>query len=1254
MESINDIKKGVNTDFDIHAQPAGTLRGSVNGRINATASGIYSWSPLKGNTILYNVTGGLKIIAMCNIRNTLYFLLWHSSSGTVYLTSAGVNSSATAITTPTTIATYTGGVFGYNPLHPIRAFWGYYENEDIQRLYLTDYNNKPKVIDVNNPAAIKFLDFTPVQDSLGEFSFQDIVSGGNLYYGAYFVAFRLYTADGYYTDWSFHSNPINVTKSGRGTTPDNYHDYTGGASTMNSGNKIDIDITNLDTDYDYIQLAYFRSTAYNVIEPGIIAYDTELSTSTMSFNIIGGETVGTLNIDDLILTSITIMKCKDMIPIKNYNTIVNIEEREELDIPSTLGGTVEEEITEVVLDMRSGVDPTTNAPVVGMYPNNTAGLLFAGMWYRADSAVSYTTIDGTAESWNTNDRFQPADMVVFYTGTVTPLIRIKKYRYGTATPAYTDSDYEWEEIEIDGMFPNYKDPIIAHYMKGYAGNITVRVGVVFFDLEGRPFFARHLADYTTSDRDSVGFTANYSSYTSAEGVDYYQTNGNIISLKASDIDITDFYDKISGFSIVRCVIPDHKIGTGVLIPIDNYSGTEYRTWPGMWGTFTASSRKENAYVLYSPEHLYGLNTPVIGDKIKNISYLYPYRGTATRYTTWQGYGVLDYNNTPGSINYRYLHQKFYIRSSVTATGNGARNSENKLREITNYEFTDDDVVFDSANPTHTFGNNLMQPAAGMSGRNPNLLIVMTENDENSGADPNYVGTLAANSPRALIVDLIRDAIGYGGTDSANLATMQYITVGHFQPVNASVLSDINDGSGNYIFNEVQFYGGDHYVCLFGLNRAIADHNDTNPVNHSIIIPLETKLNLALRQGRKFEQLQTYDSGAITDGLYYDSSVPTINIEEFILNSAYSTNQIGDIYPGLPYNTSLQNKSDVMARYSSHKVNGEFQDSFRIFRTLNYREVDPRFGPINNIRANGNYLVFWQDDSIGYIPISERQMAAGEFGQPVQMGVGNMFEIDDSITHMLGNSHQFGLVEFPEGYMWFDARRKFMIKMNRSLKITLDSILTGYKKDLDDNYYHGLLGEDNPLHSHGISSGYEPETGIVIVNMKYTDHNQAYLFDAISGLYMGTTENRGVGYFSYRDLLLSINPSTIEEVWVNNRGNYRSFYGTVYDAEFTVVVKNDSSLSMKFDNIIMTGNDKNIDKIKYENYDGSVTEIITNSAGTLISRDYERIRNELRGSIALINGTRFDGPWLKVTFYVSGTRNELVSFFQLLTKYRHGW
>jgi hypothetical protein len=72
------------------------------------------------------------------------------------------------------------------------------------------------------------------------------------------------------------------------------------------------------------------------------------------------------------------------------------------------------------------------------------------------------------------------------------------------------------------------------------------------------------------------------------------------------------------------------------------------------------------------------------------------------------------------------------------------------------------------------------------------------------------------------------------------------------------------------------------------------------------------------------------------------------------------------------------------------------------------------------------LIYWQPNEVGYIPIYERALTQNALGQPVQLGVGGLFERYDQLIDHIGNCNQFGLVESINGYHWYDARRKVFL------------------------------------------------------------------------------------------------------------------------------------------------------------------------------------------------------------------------------------
>ena len=65
-------------------------------------------------------------------------------------------------------------------------------------------------------------------------------------------------------------------------------------------------------------------------------------------------------------------------------------------------------------------------------------------------------------------------------------------------------------------------------------------------------------------------------------------------------------------------------------------------------------------------------------------------------------------------------------------------------------------------------------------------------------------------------------------------------------------------------------------------------------------------------------------------------------------------------------------------------------------------------------AKNSRLFYWQEDSVGYLPIDERVTIPSVLGDPVQLGVGGVIDRFDEASDYFGNQHQFGLVDTPYG------------------------------------------------------------------------------------------------------------------------------------------------------------------------------------------------------------------------------------------------
>ena len=456
MEKINRILKGVHQDNDLRFQPEDTMRDSVNGTIISVGNNRFSWKPIGSTELLFELNDYEKIMGFARIRTRYILLTLNTDSGLTRFLELeyDINFNVTVVE----LSTKAGNPLNLNTSFPIRRMIGFYETDKIQRIYFTDFNNQPRVVNIGEGPFVfneKFADFFPVLEHVyGTFSFLNIVAGGNLPAGNHFFCWQYYTKDGYYTDWSYLSNPVQLTGDNpQSTELFEYQRMQGQSPDANTRKSILIKISEIDTDYDSIRVAAFYSNDLNSAQPGIVFFDSDISGSEMEILYRGGENIDTILIDDLVNHSTVIEKVKEMTFIKKRNVISVMKERDELDVSAmhSLGknNQMEVQVThehyEIPLDIvgESYTGTVNNEKALFVSPHVTAdkampfGKLRAGVWYKVTSIAGLTwqDVDLAVHNEAYQDRFKPAKPGTVTAGTFVPIIRKKLYKIYTSIPA---------------------------------------------------------------------------------------------------------------------------------------------------------------------------------------------------------------------------------------------------------------------------------------------------------------------------------------------------------------------------------------------------------------------------------------------------------------------------------------------------------------------------------------------------------------------------------------------------------------------------------------------------------------------------------------------------------------------------------------------------------------------------------------------------------------------------------------------------
>ncbi len=986
---------------------------------------------------------------------------------------------------------------------------------------------------------LSLLDWSPSR-LLGNIEFQEY-STGNKYCGSHIYFYRLSSSyDGAVTSWSYASTPIHVgmDNSSAYTTGNDYVDFVGNGSATtleNSGKSVVLNVTDIDTDFDTIEIACAEFTQATDVPYRIIITNKEAITgTTMSITDTGASNLGTVTISDLTLFPASILKCKTVNTNKNYSTIANITEREEFELD--LSGVT---ITQFEYPMIShggfatctgGNVPADQSPVIGVNPG--AGDIKP--WSRyvvTDITGGDITYDGN--TYTLNEVFVG---VVGQTSVTIPAG--SQCRPCTTKNQYTaisDSKRRDNSIELTTGFWDYKDPAVASHNKGYWSKEKYRLCFTGFDLKGNPFYSKYINDFTFSDIPTKGGLMRKDTYS---GDDIYSLNPSAINISGLDIP-ESVMNQLSGFSIMRAERDPIIITQGLLMQsvIDTTTAPDLVMPLGMCKSDTTAVplyEVGDGYYIYSmlcPDRQVGYSFPsavAVGNNLKEACWL---NGSQMKSDTGQT---------------RTIFTKLF---DMSVGGGGTGEDASSPRTLVlqsmngnaNYEINENQLIADFLGNGIDYKNSLspLSVAAvvadldgscgGGTGFTPvlNILSVgckkMLIKSQFNHFDVLTDYNLPANSGiyDKMLANFITDTDPtnqYGGISEAAIANTLYMSCGHFQPINSQVKADTLNGTfasgtyageNKYTFNDIEVFGGDCFTNLIDLGYGLwADGFDSlfNAMSYALWFPCEGNANYNLRRGQKVSNKNMFPASGTPTGIAYDAAAltPDIQLESYDYNHGYSTDGNFIKYPALPLNYKFTGKFDYRIRWSQFKTPGELIDSFRVFRIPDYRDVDGQRGQINNLKARDSKLFYWQDHSVGYTPILERQLVGGSaLGDATALGVTGVIDRYDDIDTFFGNQHQHGLTETEYGFAWFDMRRRAFMVMGIGSKPEEMSMVKGLQVFFNSEFNEGditgvdkiyntnnLAIEEYPLLDHGIVGVYDPTFKMTYLTFKFDNTSNA--------------------------------------------------------------------------------------------------------------------------------------------------------------------
>jgi len=491
---------------------------------------------------------------------------------------------------------------------------------------------------------------------------------------------------------------------------------------------------------------------------------------------------------------------------------------------------------------------------------------------------------------------------------------------------------------------------------------------------------------------------------------------------------------------------------------------------------------------------------------------------------------------------------------------------------------------------------------------PTLVTVLDAPDALYEWNAPYNCTAAGNAGKLLALYYRPNINQYGGNTYASRAGNEYIVAGSYIPIRRNNLI-----LNNNINIDIDTLGGDVYLNYWDIQKAskhVSDGTGSGPTfrHYTYDNTLDPNYpgNLA------------GVTAASEATLSITHMFPCTNVanQEMRFGSHINKDLVSNVYY-LPdtntYATYHSNESNVVkyfsepldfvesdkwinrVHYSEVKYNNETKDSWQVYKTNNFYDVEGNYGSINALVAFKENLYYIQERGFGILYVNPMTAVTSDNNIPVVLGLGATIQRHNYIKLDVGTMHQWSVFRSPDNISFIDSRHKTQYMFNgQSLEPVSD--LKGQRNFFIKRFHPNIILRDNPIIGKGVHTTYDfyhkeflttfNNDGQDPALSEYEKYSIVFseAIDAYSSLYTCTPKT----YFNNNRYIFSFNDD--DSIYVHNVGYYGTFYEVENPAYIKVLVNDNPKYTKVFDNLILATESID-DQVEW------IDEIITPSSNT---------------------------------------------------------
>jgi hypothetical protein len=487
----------------------------------------------------------------------------------------------------------------------------------------------------------------------------------------------------------------------------------------------------------------------------------------------------------------------------------------------------------------------------------------------------------------------------------------------------------------------------------------------------------------------------------------------------------------------------------------------------------------------------------------------------------------------------------------------------------------------------------------------------------------------------------------------------YKTIGHITLVNSTSNGTINDQSvfGGDVFVQKSYLKTKYNRSSRRGGSALSFYSQ-NTRNSQLINALDF-VDYQTAPGTLFPQKMdtsfksvssTYGIGEWLLGLFtwVEEGHDIFNQTEY--DETYSAVYQASDISSFDENNEFDGSSPIRITWSAKKITGSLKDNYRVFKPLDFADLDFTRGEISHQEVINNAFYTFQERSIQRQYFRDASLVGAQEGTDIVVGSGSILGAPGVELTSIGTSKKESVVKGknPNGkdvVYWYNDRLQKLVRLaGDGVSVLSDRGLTTFF--LNNGKY--ISNEFYPLSGRGVHGIWDDKYGEAIFTFKYNDgvseKSFTIVYDEIKNGFTSFHSYTPNIYLPYNNTFFSPDPEAGFEntIYLHDSGLNYTFYGVTGDYEpyIEFVMNYDSNLPKIFEAIQV-----NSERIPFASANKPIYFNTKNHTSYLDNADlelredlfYSTIKNDSTGTGVNSNDTsRLFGRWLKMKIFLASS------------------